>query len=142
MSIEESENPRLCTYRKGRPDLIFPLNEDELYIGRSLENAIRLDDEKVSRRHARLFKDEEGWRIEDLGSTNGIQVNGVSVASARLKDGDRIRIGNEELALELRVLDNKWVPTFAFDLSSQHSHKTMFGNPSAGEKPERGPGNP
>ncbi len=130
------ENPRLCTYRKGKPDLIFPLNEDTLHIGRSVENAVRIDDEKVSRRHARLRKDSEGWRIEDLGSTNGIRVNGVAVVSARLKDGDRIQIGNEEMALELRVRDNEWVPTYAIDLSTRHSHKTVFNPGKTADSPD------
>lgn len=128
--MEESVSPgrssRLCTYEKGKVDLVFPLNENVLWIGRSPENAVTLVDESVSRRHARLVKKGEEWEIEDLESANGTRVNGVAVRSAKLKDGDRIEVGSTTLRLELNVRDGEWVPTYAFDLSSQHSHKTMI----------------
>lgn len=125
-SAKPSHSSRLCTYENGKIDLIFPLNQNVLRIGRSPENAVTLEDEKVSRRHARLFKKGDEWEIEDLESANGTRVNGVAVRSAKLKDGDRIEVGATTLRLELNVRDGEWVPTYAFDLSSQHSQKTMI----------------
>ena len=50
----------------------------------------------VSRRHAELRQEGERW-IVDLGSTNGVEVNGKHVDRARLRDGDRITIGATEV---------------------------------------------
>jgi pSer/pThr/pTyr-binding forkhead associated (FHA) protein len=47
----------------------------------------------VSRRHALLRRDGAGHRIEDLGSTNGVYVNGLRVRRAELVAGDRLQIG-------------------------------------------------
>jgi hypothetical protein len=51
----------------------------------------------VSRQHARIAVDEEGGVVEDLGSRNGVRVNGVPVHGlTRLRDGDRVRIGTQD----------------------------------------------
>jgi len=63
-------------------------------IGRLPECAVTLDDASVSRRHARVERDGDGWSITDLGSTNGVKVNGESVRSATLRDGDRLQLGS------------------------------------------------
>ncbi len=57
-----------------------------------------LDGDGVSRRHARLVVEDDGATIEDLGSINGVVVNGQRiVGSQRLQDGDRIAIASHEL---------------------------------------------
>lgn len=68
-------------------------------IGRATSSAeweICLQDPTVSRPHARLERDTDGWTIHDLGSSNGTMVNGRTLvgASARLQDGDVIGVGN------------------------------------------------
>jgi pSer/pThr/pTyr-binding forkhead associated (FHA) protein len=65
----------------------------EAAIGRSAVADVRLDEGSVSRRHARLVPEAEGWRIVDLDSTNGTHVNGLRVRSTLLRDGDSVRIG-------------------------------------------------
>ncbi|AKU90219.1 DUF4388 domain-containing protein [Vulgatibacter incomptus] len=65
----------------------------EVRIGRSSELEIVLVEEMVSRKHARLFTDEDGPVLSDLGSTNGTFVNGERVSETRLKEGDRFLIG-------------------------------------------------
>ena len=62
-------------------------------VGRSEECGIVLDDPNISRRHAEFRLRGPDWHIVDLGSTNGIKVNGREVGSARLGDGDRITLG-------------------------------------------------
>ncbi len=54
----------------------FPLEKNEIFIGRDLSNDIVINDPEVSRRHARLFIQGNNYVIEDLGSTNGTYVNG------------------------------------------------------------------
>jgi Protein of unknown function (DUF3662)/FHA domain len=72
-------------------------------IGRSRSCDIVLDDVGVSRQHAKVSCLSQGWAVEDLGSTNGVQVNQSIVAEARpLSDGDHIELGNTEIVFELR----------------------------------------
>lgn len=72
-------------------------------IGRSRDCDIVLDDAGVSRRHAELRPEAaKSWEIEDLGSTNGVRVNGLAIAGAhRLHAGDRIGMGSTEMTFEV-----------------------------------------
>jgi hypothetical protein len=71
-------------------------------IGRSRDCEIALDDAGISRHHAELRPDGGGWTIADLGSTNGVLVNGAPVTGAHpLAAGDRIELGSTELRFEL-----------------------------------------
>jgi hypothetical protein len=73
---------------------------DGAVVGRSRECEITIDDPNVSRRHAELRLENGSWSIADLGSTNGVEVNGERVESARLEPGDRIVLGRTELVFE------------------------------------------
>ncbi len=66
-------------------------------IGRSSKNDLFLDQESISRHHARIAFDGTHYWISDLNSTNGTFVNDVQVKEARLKDGDQIPIGRSIL---------------------------------------------
>ena len=71
---------------------------NEATIGRGQGCQVQLADSMVSQLHARLFRDNKGLNIEDLGSTNGTYLNGRKVGGpARLKKGDRVRVGPVEL---------------------------------------------
>ncbi|HEY1540029.1 MAG TPA: DUF3662 and FHA domain-containing protein [Solirubrobacteraceae bacterium] len=72
-------------------------------IGRSRDCDIVLADANVSRRHAELIPGAAGtWAIADLGSTNGVLVNGRQIAGPHpLAAGDRIALGTAEIAFEL-----------------------------------------
>src|SRR6266404_5282257 len=81
---------------------VVPLIRDEITIGRKEGNTIRLTERNVSRRHAKLFKSNGTVFIEDLTSYNGIKVNGDRIAGrAPVNEGDRIQIGDYQLALKL-----------------------------------------
>ena len=61
-----------------------------------------LEDAGVSRHHAELRPDGDGWVVEDLGSTNGVLVNGRRIRGAQaLQDGDRVELGSTEVVFEL-----------------------------------------
>jgi pSer/pThr/pTyr-binding forkhead associated (FHA) protein len=62
-------------------------------IGRSRDCEIVIDDPNVSRRHAEIRKTIEGWMVVDLGSTNGVKVNGRRVHEEVLSPGDEITLG-------------------------------------------------
>jgi hypothetical protein len=77
------------------------LSGSRVVVGRSREADIVLQDPNVSRRHAELRRDNGGWQIVDLGSTNGIKVNGRRVDNQPLNAGDQITIGVTDLTFEL-----------------------------------------
>lgn len=69
-------------------------------IGRAPDNTIVLDDPLVSRHHARLVRDPQGYRIEDLASLNGIQLNGYPAgAGAVFGPNDRLSVGRTTFRL-------------------------------------------
>jgi len=77
------------------------LGGNRVVVGRSREADIVLNDPNVSRRHAELRREESGWHVVDLGSTNGIKVNGRRVDQTGLRPGDQITIGVTDLTFEL-----------------------------------------
>ena len=66
-------------------------------LGRSRDADIRIADVNVSRRHAELRQEGAGYWIVDLGSTNGLELNGKRTDRSRVRDGDRIVIGSTEI---------------------------------------------
>jgi FHA domain-containing protein/zinc ribbon protein len=81
----------------GRQGETFPLEADEIQIGRSPDADVFLDDVTVSRTHAVLSRADGGYVIEDNGSLNGTYVNRRRVEKARLEDGDEVQIGKYRL---------------------------------------------
>jgi pSer/pThr/pTyr-binding forkhead associated (FHA) protein len=77
------------------------LEQAPLLIGRGNDAAIRLDDDYVSTRHARIASSGDQWFVEDLGSTNGTYVGSARITQATaLQLGTQVRIG--KTILELR----------------------------------------
>jgi hypothetical protein len=71
-------------------------------LGRSRECDIVLDDSSISRRHAEVRPGADGWTVADLGSTNGVRLNGRAVRGAQLlHSGDRVELGSTEIVFEL-----------------------------------------
>lgn len=77
-----------------------PLGERPLTIGRLPECNITLNDPNVSRHHAEIRPQGDGFVVVDLGSTNGVKVNGVKVSQQLLADGDQLTIGNTRMQFE------------------------------------------
>ena len=77
------------------------LADAPLLIGRGSDAAIRLDDDYVSTRHARVVQSEDGWYVEDLGSTNGTYVGAARINQpTAIGLGITVRVG--KTILELR----------------------------------------
>ena len=75
-------------------DRRYVLDGPRSTIGRSRDADCVLRDPNVSRHHAELRRSPQGdWTIADLGSTNGVKVNGRRVGSTRLKSGDEVTLG-------------------------------------------------
>lgn len=80
---------------------VYPLSDGSVSIGRKEGNTIRLMERNVSRRHARLLKNNGAVFIEDLDSYNGIRINGERIAGRyEVKEGDLVEIGDYHLALQ------------------------------------------
>jgi diguanylate cyclase (GGDEF)-like protein len=72
----------------------FALTRNEVVLGRGSDCDIQVDRDSVSRRHARVFRNNaEQWMVEDLQSTNGSYVNDVPVQNSMLRDADFLKIG-------------------------------------------------
>jgi predicted component of type VI protein secretion system len=101
--VEEAQGPRptrALVIAEGRRHVVPP---GGALIGRSRECDIALGDANVSRRHAEVRPGAAGtWTIADLGSTNGVRVNGREISGAApLSAGDRVALGTAELTFDL-----------------------------------------
>jgi hypothetical protein len=102
-AVEEAQSPRRAPralLAVGSRRLLVPPGGG--VIGRSRDCEVVLDDVGISRRHAELRPHPGGWTIEDLGSTNGVLVNGAPISGAQpLAAGDRVELGSTEILFEL-----------------------------------------
>jgi anti-anti-sigma factor len=79
---------------------VFPIEARPLTVGRAPDCDIRLTPRSISRYHARLSPAGPGrWRVEDVGSQNGVEVNGMLMRDAEVGLGDRIGFGTEIVAV-------------------------------------------
>ena len=83
---------------EGRPQR-YRLTGPEVFLGRSSENEVVLNDFSVSRRHAVIRQEKDRWVIVDQNSTNGVKVNGRFVASSPIAPGDVLTVGTFTLTV-------------------------------------------
>jgi hypothetical protein len=84
----------------------YALPRGRFVIGRGSDCELRLRDDQCSRRHAMITVHEERILIDDLGSTNGVRVNGARVDERMLlRDGDEIEIGRQRMRFSIQVDD-------------------------------------
>jgi len=90
----ERNRPFLIILSGGDAGQMHKVTDGETVIGRSSTAQVKLTDDGISRKHARIVVDGKAVTIEDLGSANGMFVNGQKVTQAALKDGDQIQLGS------------------------------------------------
>jgi pSer/pThr/pTyr-binding forkhead associated (FHA) protein len=104
----ERYEPTLVVVRGRLAGQEHPLDREKLVLGRGPGVEIGFDDAEMSSQHAAIEFAGEGFRICDLGSTNGTFVNGKPVHAADLAAGDRIELGRH--LLQLRLEERPRVP--------------------------------
>jgi pSer/pThr/pTyr-binding forkhead associated (FHA) protein len=77
------------------------LDKPILLIGRNPECDIQIDSRKVSRRHCCIAQVHDYLVVRDLGSTNGVRINGVRVVEGRIRQGDELTIGSNRYQVQL-----------------------------------------
>lgn len=122
---------------------VVPLVRDEISIGRQAGNTIRLTERNVSRRHARLVRNHDSYVIEDLGSYNGVQINGQKCsAPAPVRPGDKILIGDYSLVVQSELAANPETRRRSLAPAPQTPARlVMLGSPAPGAEfslPEEG----
>ncbi len=83
------------------PDATYDFKEGSITIGRAPECELRITQNSVSRKHARLTHTDEGWLLEDLDSHNGLFLHNARIKSALLKHSTNFRVGDVYLHIEL-----------------------------------------
>ena len=108
MAVQDLAQSRVRLVYGDRALVLMP---GRYLIGRGPECHIAIDDARVSRVHARLALESSGITIEDLGSANGVFVNGQRIEqTARIVPGDSVVIGDEELRLEFTPISGSVAP--------------------------------
>lgn len=79
----------------------FQLDHHSVVFGRTVENDIQIDSPSVSSRHAKMVRVKGGYELHDLGSTNGVKLNGERLGVVVLRDGSSVELGDVVFGFEL-----------------------------------------
>jgi len=104
----EAWNPSLVVLSGGLQGTDYPIEQASTLVGRGPGVDLALDDETLSRQHASIEFADGGLRLRDLGSLNGVSINGGVVKSGELKHGDRFQLG--DLAFQLILEERPRTP--------------------------------
>lgn len=99
------KNLKLTSYKSGVVQAQFVLNKRKILIGSAPSCDIIIDDGSVSHYHAMIFMDENGGRIIDLESKNGVYLNQASVKDSFFLIGDHLEFGASEFYVEETLVD-------------------------------------
>lgn len=106
------------------------LDRAMVVVGRHPLCDVRLDSLRISRHHCCVTPESEGVTVRDLGSTNGIRINGERVERGRLKPGDELSIGHIRYRFEDGVGQEMTLAETSAPSSNGHSHGNGLGNGS------------
>jgi pSer/pThr/pTyr-binding forkhead associated (FHA) protein len=101
-------NPSLIILSGGLQGTDYPIERASTLVGRGPGVDLAFDDETLSRQHASIEFADGGLRLRDLGSLNGVSINGGVVKSGELKHGDRFQLG--DLAFQLILEERPRTP--------------------------------
>ncbi|MEM9188879.1 MAG: GGDEF domain-containing protein [Myxococcota bacterium] len=121
----------LMMIRGPTPGAIQAIGLEELVLGRDDSLRCRIDDQGLSRKHARIFHHNGCYYLEDLGSTNGTRINGAAIVGHHpLAEGDRVQLGENTLlrfgihdAHELAVAQQLYASALFDDLTGAFNRR-------------------
>jgi two-component system, cell cycle response regulator len=115
---------------------VFPLDTNELVLGRGRDANVSIDDVGISRKHARVVRtDERRHILEDLGSANGVFVNGRRVQRADLANGDRVQLGpTVVLRFSVIAADEEALARKLYEGSTRDAMTGLYNRKYAGER--------
>lgn len=101
-ALPESQQPRLVVESENLRGLELRVERTPTVLGRVAESAdLIVDHRSISKEHARLTRQSDGsWQVLDLGSANGMRVNGEAYSKCALSHGDRLELGHVILRFE------------------------------------------
>ncbi len=100
-SRHAKSGPSLVVTEGPLAQTVIPLGTAQVTIGRAPDSTLVIDDDYASSRHARIYPGDDGWIVEDLGSTNGTWVDRTRITSPTvLPPGVPLRIGRTTLQLQ------------------------------------------
>lgn len=98
---EPSRRLRLTVMQPGVAPQDLSLPQDVISLGRASDCTIPIKDRFLSRRHAEIVREHDGWTLRDCGSVNGTMLNGARLlAPTPLRPGDRIGLGDSQIVLQ------------------------------------------
>jgi adenylate cyclase len=122
----KSDDRIICRLRfqhEGR-DQVYTIGDRPTVIGRAPDCDLLLQHESISRQHARIARDDEGWSLRDLGSKNGSRVNTFHVTDQLLRNGDRLDLGTIRMYVEIGPESAASRARVIFDESQTHTGHT------------------
>ena len=100
-SKQGKTGPSLVVTEGPLAQTVIPLGTAQITLGRAPDSTHVIDDDYASSRHARLYPSDDGWIVEDLGSTNGTWIDRTRITSPTvLPPGVPLRIGRTTLQLQ------------------------------------------
>jgi pSer/pThr/pTyr-binding forkhead associated (FHA) protein len=100
-SKQGKAGPSLVVTEGPLAQTVIPLGTAQITLGRAPDSTLVIDDDYASSRHARLYPSDDGWIVEDLGSTNGTWIDRTRITSPTvLPPGVPLRIGRTTLQLK------------------------------------------
>ena len=103
----------------------FPVEKDEVTIGRDTHNDVVIDHSTISRMHAKVHRAGDAWRVSDLGSRHGTTINDLGHADRDLRNGDRIYLHD----FPLMFVDRSGASLISGpELGTQDVENTLFQN--------------
>src|SRR5579871_4562258 len=97
--MESTKHPAYLVIQDGDHSRSVPIEPLPFTIGRQADRDLCLSNSQVSRQHAIIREDDEGFFIEDQGSRHGTLINGIRKDTSRLHAGDRIQVGTSGVVL-------------------------------------------
>ena len=113
-------NARLVVNVDGEPRVI-PIDRTPFTIGRGADRDLSLPFPQVSREHACIERDADGYVLRDMGSRHGTFVNGTQISNARLRPQDSIKLGLSQAVLSFEDPDESTVRTLIGQISQPGS---------------------